>query len=571
MHGSGSYFDRKQQASYGGRFGPRDGSVRLYGYRSNEVDIARAAAVKQGFKCTLNSVDLLRDRRVASVSLGPHLLCGVVPKWDLAHATTCGTSATKRIGTRLPQLARNCISKIRSFALGILSDNFGIPDVSVDDFDTWLSTRDYSTARKTQISEAVVEDAGRLDLHALSRVMSFIKDEMVDQSFDFGSAEEAVLKAARTINGRSDLAKGAFGPIAAAVDKFVFANPHFIKKIPIHERPGTIDGRLRGAGRHYFVIDYTSFECSFGAEWMEAVEETLLLWVIQQDPVLNDMVERVIGPTVRGKQRLVHWLYKVIIQATRMSGEMFTSNCNGFSNMVLVELLFGRHLIDYFIEGDDNVGCTDVEIDVSAAALKMGFRIKVDWVERPGDAGFCGLYYDENGNVIRDAVPTIAKFGWTSAIYDGASENLRRRLIRSKALSLAYENPSCPVLWKFAQKFLALTEGCSLGKIASGHHLNQYDRQRLKWALEFGPSIKEPDVAGRMYYERIFGMSVADQLLIERDIDRISGLSVMTLPNLLVPDSYAEFYYTYVSSCAFPYMSYFASKFYNRDTDRADH
>jgi len=351
----------------------------------------------------------------------------------------------------------------------------------------------------------------------------------------------------------------------------VFSNKHFIKKVPIHDRPRVIDAALLGVGREYFVIDYTSFECSFGKEWMSAVEETLLLWVLRHDPVLSDYVEQVLCPVVQGKQRLVHMLYKIIIEVCRMSGEMFTSSFNGFSNMVLVEMMFGNVLIDYFIEGDDNLGSTNARVDVTKVAESMGFRIKIDWVERPGDAGFCGLYYDEEHSVMRDAVPTIAKFGWTSAKYDGAKTNLKRRLIRSKALSLGYENPRCPILWKFAQKFLELTEGAKLGRIANGDHLSQYDRVRFRWAQKYGPSVKEPSMGGRLYYERIFGIPVPEQIAIEVEIDRVVGLDVLVLPTLVFPASYCEAYEAYVSAFKFPYMSYFASKFLARNTDRDDH
>lgn len=295
---------------------------------------------------------------------------------------------------------------------------------------------------------------------------------------------------------------------------------------------------------------------------MEHVEFKLLDYVVRHNQRIQDFVDHVLKNVVSGRNKLKNFLFKCIIEATRMSGEMFTSCFNGFSNYILVKILFGAHLIDFFLEGDDNVGATDCFVDVEAEALKMGFKIKIDWIDHPGQSSFCGLLFDQQGVVIRDALLTIAKFGWADPKYDGAGLKLRKRLIRSKAMSIGYENPQCPILWKFATKMLFETQGANLGsldKLTNG--MDTFSRQRLITAILAKIEIKEPNMETRLFYEETYGVSVAEQLLIEKDIDRIVGLGPLTLPNLDVPHSYSEFYDSFVSSVTFPYCSYISTVF----------
>lgn len=298
---------------------------------------------------------------------------------------------------------------------------------------------------------------------------------------------------------------------------------------------------------------------------MEHVEFKLLDYVVRHNQRVCDFVDHVLKNVVSGRNKLKNFLFKCIIEATRMSGEMFTSCFNGFSNYILVKLLFGAHLIDFFLEGDDNVGSTDCFVDVEAEALKLGFKIKIDWIDHPGQSSFCGLVFDEQGVVIRDALLAIAKFGWTDPRYDGAGLKLRKRLIRSKAMSMGYENPQCPILWKFASKMLFETQGAKLGSLDKlTASMDVYSRGRLVEALNAKIEISEPNMETRLFYEETYGICVAQQLLIEKDIDRIVGLGPLTLPNLDVPYSYCEFYDRYVSSVTFPYCSYIATTFASR-------
>jgi hypothetical protein len=534
-------------------------TIRIYGYRSNEVAISIPRDFKSGFIIESVLRRFIRGRRVCGVSLGPHLLGAVPPKWDLGHGPTSITGAKKRIGRRMPKLVRKHLHKLRSVVDDVLGNDFTPRSDPVLDPLVWVDLWDQPLARRQEIRDALSECHDAFDTVPLANIKSFIKDEFKDVSFGVDEVDDNLCKAPRLINARLDLAKGLFGPIGKVVDKFVFGNQRFIKKVPIADRPALIKDRLVRWGNRYFVIDFTSFECSFTREWMECVEFALVDHVVRHWPQIQDFLDHVLKPVVSGRNKIRNFLYKCIVEATRMSGEMFTSSFNGFSNYVLVKFLFGEHLIDFFLEGDDNVGSTDSEVDVSELAKQLGFDIKIDWVDHPGKAGFCGLYFDENLNLVREAGYVLSKFGWTSAIYDGAGSDLRRRLIRSKALSLAYENPRCPVLWKLAQKFLAITSGAKLGSVSKWKHLDEYEKQRLAWAMAGPINLGPPDLKTRMFYSERFGMGIDEQLRLEREIDAIQGLAPMCLPSYNPPFSYCQFYHDFVSSYSFPYCSYIAS------------
>jgi hypothetical protein len=218
--------------------------------------------------------------------------------------------------------------------------------------------------------------------------------------------------------------------------------------------------------------------------------------------------------------------------------------------------LYGDYLFDFFLEGDDNIlACTAEPPDIVKRAASLGFHLKLTRLAYPGDASFCGLVFcEESDHPIRDASYILAKFGWTDPRYHGSGLNLKRRLLRAKALSLGYENGRCPILWKLAEKFLHLTDGAKLGKLAESRVFSQYERERMAEAFQEGPDVGEPDIALRMFYEKMYGISVKHQLKIEKEIDNYRT-GPMNLPSMIFPAVYSWFYMAYVGSANLPFAS----------------
>jgi hypothetical protein len=458
--------------------------------------------------------------------------------------------------------------RFREYARRIIVEHFDWLDVEIKTSKEWLDSWNQPSWRRAEL-EKILESGDYLeDSKDLAKIDSFIKREFKHvtglECPQLGEPEEAdcamqPVKHARLINARRDEAKLLFGPIGSAMDQVVFRNKHFIKKVAWKDRAKTISDRLVGAGRVYANLDYTSFECSFGSEWIRDIEVWAMEEWFQNVPSFRDIIVRVLGPVLAGLQSIRNSLYKLLIRGTRMSGEMFTSCCNGLGNYVLVQWLFSGCredclLLDFFLEGDDNVLALCGHSDTAVAdARSLGFDLKYLRIDHPGKASFCGLLYSEHSDPIRDAAPVLAKFGWTNPAYHGCGDRLKRRLLLSKALSVGYENGKCPILWKLAQVFLRKLEGTKLGDTDKWRHLDQYERLRLKEALDNGPDINEPTMNTRLFYEETFGVPVIQQLQIERELEECGPGTPMCLPSFIFPTVYTVMYNTYVASENLPY------------------
>lgn len=103
-----------------------------------------------------------------------------------------------------------------------------------------------------------------------------------------------------------------------------------------------------------------------------------------------------------------------------MSGDMCTSLGNGISNYLLAKFLVerkGGQLRGVF-EGDDGLFSTTVLLDEKDYE-KLGFTIKIERVDDPTRASFCGMIYTKSGEVVRDPRKVFQNFGWTSSCIHG--------------------------------------------------------------------------------------------------------------------------------------------------------
>lgn len=364
------------------------------------------------------------------------------------------------------------------------------------EYEQWLASTSYPGKRKdelrTQNDKARGHPPSKRQCH---RIDSFVKLEAYSE-----------LKEARWINSRSDAFKAYSGPAFKSIEEQVFKNPWFIKHVPIPARPKLI-AMLRKEGLFYFENDYKAFESHFIAIVMEACELVLYRYMLQRYPELSDNI----CATLRGKNKLhTRAGVKAEVEARRMSGDMCTSLGNGFTNLMIVLYIVwkkGGHVTG-FVEGDDGLFASTVKLTAEDFA-QLGFTVEINELKDPTDGHFCGMTVTDEGEVIKSHVKVFQTFSWSSK-YHSCGEKLQMRLLRSKALSLAYECPNCPILGQLAQSALIKTRGYKQKFVPDGYHRRPRD--------EVGVPSFNPSHSARVKYETLFGIPESVQLAAEKAI-----------------------------------------------------
>lgn len=364
------------------------------------------------------------------------------------------------------------------------------------------------------------------------------------KSFTKSETYAPEVKYARWINSRSDAFKVYSGPFFKEVEKVVFSNPHFVKHVPVAERPALLEAFFQ-TSRKYFITDYTAFESHMIKQLMESTELILYRYMGQKYP---DLVET-ICKTISGENRCRHRTgVRVTCQARRMSGDMCTSLGNGFTNLMIALFVlwtegqwnFDDKGADVLVEGDDGMIAVDKssKLDVSDFT-KLGMTIKLFRAVSPGlglqfpehatrdngspQAGvaFCGLNVVD-GHCLRDVRPFMAKFAW-ALNESGASPLRRAQLLVAKAMSTLAETPACPIISVIAQRVLTKYQGIEPIFKEDGYHM----------AVTKTVSAKPPTNAVREAFARLTGVTPAQQVVAEERI--LAGETSQVMSEILSP------------------------------------
>jgi hypothetical protein len=321
--------------------------------------------------------------------------------------------------------------------------------------ETWLDNSNYPFWRKEELRIAALlpedKECYKVKLH--------IKDEFYSE-----------YKHARPINSRSDKFKTLIGPFSHAVEKVVFKLKWFIKTIPCDQRALFIK-QMDMVGYKFFATDYSSFESLFTKQVM-AIEQIMLNYMAKNLPNKKD-IHRWIS-VIKRKQYIVNKNFSLTIEAKRMSGEMFTSLCNGWTNLILTMFVLAEigidadHVIGVF-EGDDGLfGIpSNKDIDVSLYK-KMGMEIKIQSFPELNHASFCGQIFDnQDVALITDPVELLGRLSWISGVYKNSKTIKKLSLLRCKALSYFYQYPNCPIITRIAEKLMYLTRSLNSSSLMS--------------------------------------------------------------------------------------------------------
>jgi len=512
-----------------------------YGYRYDEVPLT-LPSIKTDLRISVpREVDL--ERRVPTqVSLGCHVEGVACPHPDPVDPWSMLAGVCKRFGVAVPKADPAALDRLRAFVRKYVRENY-VPlspdaDTSVP---TWLENTAYPAWRKAELLSKYEKTEDPNDpRHA--RCKAFMKDETYGE-FKFN----------RGINARSDEFKCMVGPIFKLIESEVYKDSHFIKHIPVAERPAYITAKLQHFLKVY-ASDYTAFEALFVETLMTTVEFELYEYMTQHLPEGREFMTRC-REVLGGENECNYRDFQVKLRAVRMSGEMCTSLGNGFSNLMFMLFVcteLGSTHIDGVVEGDDGLFGIDGPAPSQSDFAKLGLVIKLEEHDRLSSASFCGIVFDEVDQLnVREPYEVLATFGWTSQRYAKSNSKILKALLRCKALSLAHQYPGCPIVSALARYGLRVTDdvrACKVLRVINGRGaMNAWERE---WALELMakgvPRTIEPPIRTRLLVEEKFGVPVYEQLIIEKYLDGLTTLQPLRIDTTFMPSSWKVYWDTYV-------------------------
>jgi len=455
-------------------------------------------------------------------SLGCHVEDHCLPEPDLVEPESVKAGCEKRFCHAPPPVnIRVFYDEFLPFVRNYVETHYTPlapeADVSVD---TWLANSSYPEWRRSELREAherlqQFTEAG--DLKKLMAVKSFIKDETYP-----------TFKYPRPINSRSDEFKTLVGPCMKLIEKEVFADPSFIKKIPRDEWPSYLEDIIKDR-EFIYISDYSSFEALF--EDLMEVELYLYKWMLQYHPDLWSWVSK-IGET--NYCEFAHVTARV--WRKRMSGEMNTSLGNGFTAHMVAKFLVWRKYgkaVQILQEGDDTIFASPGPLE-EQDFLDLGLEVKLLRVPDVSVGQFCQLLYDPDEMiVIRDPVQYVVSFGWCGGAYIRTDRH-DQNLLMCKALSCISQYPGHPIVQPMAYWVLRCLDydDCDQTRdnlilfVERQRSIDDYTRLVYMAALK-RPSLPPPlpiSFGTRLLVETLFGVSVEVQQNLEDWFDCSSTL-----------------------------------------------
>ena len=488
----------------------------------------------------------LSDGAVA-VANGATMVGACLPHPHMKDVKGLMESNIKRIMGTHPLPEPGMIDEVHSFTRQFVKQYQPLgrdQDFSVD---AWLETTNYTRDQKAKI---------RLDFEAcLGRVIStrgkmnntfprcFQKDEFYD-----------TFKYYRSIFARPNAFKAMAGPLFKHIEKEVFSDPHFIKKVARTEWAKNIREAVIREGRVYVSTDYSAFESQFRDFIMRAVEFELYMHMTQFTPGYIAFLELL--TIIAGRNTCQFKWFDVVVIACRMSGEMCTSLGNGFSNLIFFSFVMKKcHVIDWDgrFEGDDGIaGLTyPTNPDDINMFVKLGLTIKLLVHKKLATASFCGQVFDEVELIsIADPIKLLLKLGWSDVKYLHSRKSKKMALAKAKAMSLLYQYAGAPVITRACLWVLRCTKRIDVRPILKG--LSDYDRtQYLEAAEHLGEALEIANrtvgYATRNLCAELYGMSVNDQLMLEKEFDEKTELQPYDSTHFahLIPEDCKMYYKNY--------------------------
>jgi len=521
---------------------PRHNQTKVvsFGYRSSEVKLPPAPSIKDNTRIKMSEYRVESiTRPVVRSSLGCHVLGAANPHPDPSDLDTMLDGASRRFAREPPKPNKAKMERLRKFVRKWLENNMTPLSADTDtSFDTWINSTPYPFWKKealrkvheethTEVTERTVcgmhgEKCVKVNKHC--KVNSFQKDETYP-----------TYKAARAINSRTDAFKVRVGPIFKLIEKELFAKEYFIKHTPVDMRAEEIKRELTQENSKIIGTDYTAYEALFTKEFMEIVEFQLYQYMTTE--IEDQEWYKIVSHALSGENHCqFRNKFTMVVDATRMSGEMCTSLGNSFANLMSMMFIAEETRMENLrgrVEGDDGIFTFYGETPTAKDFAEIGLIIKIDEYDSLTEGSFCGIITDETEMInVTDPISSLLDFGWTTRQYADSRDHKKKKLLRSKALSLAYQYPGCPVLSALGKYGLRVTEGVGydLGD------MNEYEREIFRQMQQKHKSKipdKEVGPQTRLLVQRKFGLMVEDQLIIENYLDNKLDISPIDVQVIL--------------------------------------
>jgi hypothetical protein len=458
-------------------------------------------------------------------SLGCHLVGFAPPHANPWGLTTTLLGVAARVAREIPDPDKIYREKFFRFVGDELIPSMFVPlDMHHDiSHNTWIHSRPYPKWRKDQLIQIFEKNENKT---ASKKIINkcFMKDETYQQ-----------FKHSRGIYSKEDWFKNIAGPLASACESVVFDHPVFIKHVPVLLRPGLLFKTLFCPGAKYVTSDYTAYESHFTEDVMRNVEFKLYRYLLQNVPgALNtlDFVE----DAIVGRQECYFKNFKFSVNASRMSGEMFTSIGNGFTNYALMAFAAKEHgtQLKGFVEGDDGIFTFENNIVPESDYFeRLGFTIKMETHAELNKASFCGNLFDvDDLIVVTDPREVLLNFGWSKTPHVSYGKIKLQELLKSKSMSFAYQYRGCPIIQSLAHYGLRLTKRIDLRRyLEKDRSISLWEREQILEALENQKEIYkvEPPIKTRILIEELYGLTIEEQHKIEEYFDNLETLQPIKL------------------------------------------
>lgn len=523
------------------------GRLVAFGYRSDEVGLGPTPKCSSDVVIQMTNLPHRKERPPVAVTTGPFLVGCLPPHPDNNCSKTLADGVRKRMGQIMPPNEMgDCLYTAMRRTTKLWLEERGISPFSCNvdwTFETWLAKTQYPEWRKEELRKYESEIDMMLKRNKWGDLMNFtVKLFMKDEHYvDY--------KHARGIYARDDAAKIFFGPWARMIEEVIYEQPEFIKHVPVANRPEYIYDRLHAEGNVYVATDYSSFEAHFSEKIQANCEFVLYEHLLSQVPNGGEILD-IMKEVLTGQNRVFNKFLKAKIKAKRMSGEMFTSLGNGFSNLMWMTMINNELGLKTtgVVEGDDGLFSYRAGTAPSSSEFtKRGFIIKLVTYSQISKAGFCGQLFDEDDRkVVTDPYKIVALFGWTKNRYLRSNEKTMKLLLRCKSLSMMAQYPGCPIIAAMAEYGLRVTRSYDVADfIERRRDLDSWHLERLRRFAKESPRVRSAcSIGTRLLFEELYGISIEQQIRIETYFDSLSEITPLSIPELSenCPESWRDYY-----------------------------